>query len=394
MPRMRMTDRGLRALRTDQEQEDFYDPSVAGFVLRVTRTGRKTFYFRYRNSYGKYSRVRIGTYPELSLADAREKARSLQVEVDTGEDPAEDLQRIREAPTVAVLATEYVERYAKRRKRSWKEDERLLAKHVVPLVGDVRAPELRRRQVITLVEKLVAGGTPVQANRVLRVMSKMFNWGIEVDLIESNPCHNIRPPGLERRRDRVLTEAEIQLLWRSLEDENPVVAAAMRLLLLTGQRSGEVIRMRWSDIEEDVWTIPSEWSKSGGVHVVPLSSVALQQVRRFEGEDPVWVLPTPRGEGRLHDNSLSHSAGRIRRKLQLPHWTPHDLRRTVATELGRLGYNGFLIGRLLGHADRSITAVYNRWDYLPEKREMLERWGQRLMEIVGERQAVSAGETE
>ena len=349
MPRMKMTDRGLRAVRTDEPQEDFY---------------------------------------------AREKARSLQGEVDTGEDPAEDLQRLREAPTIAVLATEYVERYAKRRKRSWKEDERLLRKHVVPLVGDVRASEIRRRQVFVLLEKLVAQGTPVQANRVLRVMSKMFNWGIEVDLIESNPCHNIRPPGLEKRRDRVLSEVEIQQLWRSLDDENPVVATAMRLLLLTGQRSGEVIRMRWADLEESIWTIPSEWSKSGGVHVVPLSSAALQQVRRFEGEDPVWVLPTPRGDGRLHDNSLSHSAARIRRKLGLPHWTPHDLRRTVASRMAQMGIEEFHIGRVLGHAYNSVTAIYNRYSYLNEKREALERWGQRLMEIVGERPAARGGETQ
>ncbi|HEX4952694.1 MAG TPA: tyrosine-type recombinase/integrase [Thermoanaerobaculia bacterium] len=382
MPSVNLTDRYLKSLRTEAEREEVYDRSFPAFLVRVSKAGGKSFFFRYRGDDGRYRRMRLGAYPAVSLSEARTRAQELQVEVQRGKDPAGTRQRLSEAPTVELLAEEYLERHAKIQKRRWQEDERLLRKEVLPELGLRKAAEVRKRDVVALLDAIARRGAPILGNRVLALVRKMYNWGIEVDLVEFNPCLSVRKVGKEISRSRILSEEEIRALWHGLATAHPTVAGAFRLVLLLGQRPGEVCQMAWDQIERDQWTIPAEATKSGRTHVVPVSAPARELIESFRGQDPVHVLPAPRGAGHLDPQVLSHAAVRLRASLRIGHWTPHDLRRTVASRMAEMGIDQFHVARVLGHAYNSVTAIYNRYGYLAEKRAALEQWAARVEEIV------------
>lgn len=396
MPSLNLTDRSLRALSTDQEREDFYDLSFPAFQVRVGRNGSKTFYFRYRAGEGVYRRARIGKYPAVSLAEARTRARELEVEVDRGEDPGREEPEVPQALTVAQVAEQYLERWAKRRKRSWREDQRILERYVLPVLGRFNASEVRRGQIAELIEGIAVRGlarpqgaepasaergAPIQANRVAATLSKMYKWANSVELVEANPCLYLVKPGKENKKDRVLSHEELRTLWHELEKEPRVFATFFRLAMLLGQRPGEIARMEWSHLSGDVWLIPGNLTKSGREHAVPLPPAALGLIEAHRGEHPEQVLESPRRAIRLRTDVLAQRARQLVKRLGMEPWTPHDLRRTVSTNLASLGVDEFIIQRVVGHAYNTVTSIYNRYSYLKEKRAALELWEQRLMAI-------------
>ncbi|HRC85716.1 MAG TPA: tyrosine-type recombinase/integrase [Thermoanaerobaculia bacterium] len=396
MPSLNLTDRSLRALSTDQEREDFYDLSFPAFQVRVGRNGSKTFYFRYRAGEGVYRRARIGKYPAVSLAEARTRARELEVEVDRGEDPGREEPEVPQALTVAQVAEQYLERWAKRRKRSWREDQRILERYVLPVLGRFNASEVRRGQIAELIEGIAVRGlarpqgaepasaergAPIQANRVAATLSKMYKWANSVELVEANPCLYLVKPGKENKKDRVLSHEELRTLWHELEKEPRVFATFFRLAMLLGQRPGEIARMEWSHLSGDVWLIPGNLTKSGREHAVPLPPAALGLIEAHRGEHPEQVLESPRRAIRLRTDVLAQRARQLVKRLGTEPWTPHDLRRTVSTNLASLGVDEFIIQRVVGHAYNTVTSIYNRYSYLKEKRAALELWEQRLMAI-------------
>jgi integrase len=382
MSSVKLSYQTLGALRTEKDREDFYDQDFPSLIVRVGRSGSKTFVLRYRSPDGTYRRVSLGKFPAMGLAEAREQARRVKLDLERGEEPAAEAAEERARLTVADLSAAYLERYAKRRKRSWAEDERILRREVLPVLGDRLADEVKKRDGLTLLEAIVERGSPVMANRVLAVARKMYNWAVEIDLLEHNPFVAVKRLGLEVSRTRVLALDEIRKLWQALDQELPTTAASFRLLLLLGQRSTETSQMTWADLEGDVWTIPPEVAKTKRPHLVPLSREAQREIARFRGQHVQWVLPSPRRDGPLSEKSLGHAARRLVTRLQMEPWTPHDLRRTVATRLGELGFEDSMIGRVLGHSQTSVEAIHNRYAYLKEKREALEKWERRLLEIV------------
>lgn len=377
MPSQRLTDRSLRALKTEGQRVEVWDETLPGFGVRVSPTGRKVFIVRYRAG-GKRRRVRVGRYPETSLADARDRAKVLLGQVVGGDDPV----RIhREGKTFGELADIYLERYAKKNKRekSWREDERQLDKDVLPAWRDRPAGSIRRDDVHALLDT-IADRAPVQANRTRALLSKVFNFGIDRGLVESNPVQGISRPTKERPRRRTLSDDEIRTLWEALVDEPPLIAASFKLRLITAQCGGEVLSMRDEDIQGDEWLIPAEHFKSDRPHLVPLSPQALSVLDEIRPlSDSPWVFPSRSKEG--HIRWLSNATKRIRKRTGF-HWTPHDLRRTAATNMTKMGVPRFVVGRVLGHAAHDVTGVYDVYDYAAEKRDALERWGERLEEIV------------
>jgi integrase len=384
MARRHLTDRVMRSLRTNRVQEDVYDTGLKGFGVRVSRAGTRTFFVRYRAA-GQNRRLQLGSYPEMSLGDARDRARAALGDVARDLDPMAKLGRGREGVTFGDLASEYLERHAKRNKRSWKEDQGTLDRDLLPAWCERKADSISRAEVHQVLDAVVGRGAPVMANRVLAVTRRVFNWGLRRDLVERNPCAGIKRPTPETRRDRVLAEREIEALWRAWAKESQPIRAAFCLLLLTAQRMNEVLSMRWDQIHGDLWTIPGESTKVKRAHSVPLSAEAqsiLAELERSRGEQ--WVMPSPRQPGaRLAGTSLAHAGERIRRALGFE-WRPHDLRRTAASHMAAAGLSRFVIARILNHADSSVTAVYDRHSYLPEMREALARWGRRVGEIVGD----------
>lgn len=381
MPRRNLTDLVVRSLSTSKAQEDVFDTSSAGFGVRVTRHGRKTFFLRYR-SRGRQRRLNLGIYPDISLADARKQATVRRGQVAQELDPAGERHLQRQGPTFAELAAEYLERHAKLNKRTWQEDERKIRRDLGHW-GPTKAAEIKQADVLLVLDAVIDRGSPGAANRLLALIRKMFNWGLERDLVEHNPCAGLKPLTPTRSRDRVLSEAEIRALWHALAQELSAVQAAIRLLLLTAQRSVEVRSMRWQDIDGDVWRIPAEVVKGKRAHAVPLSAQALRILdacrSTSEGE---WVSPSPRRKGQpLNGSTLSHTPQRLFGCLGYRWWV-HDLRRTAASHMAARGVNRFVIRQILNHADPTVTAVDDRHSYLPEMRAALDLWGSRVEEIV------------
>ena len=386
MPHLRLTDRRLQALRTDRPQEDFFDASLPGFSIRVTPDGRKTFVLRYRAGELR-RRLTIGTYPALPLAEARSRAKAALYAVANGTDPQGEKEAWRKAETFLDLATEYLAKHAKVKKRSWQEDERKLRKEVLPYWGKRKAKEITRRDVIVLLDRLVDRGAPIQANRVKALVSKVFNFGISRGIVETNPAHLVERPALETQRDRVLTEEEIRALWQALEGEDPTVAASFKLRLLTAQRGSEVMKMRWADLSGEWWTIPATLAKNRLQHRVPLSPQAravIEGLRPLTG-DSEWILASSRKPG--SPRPVLHKAIDRVRKASGVDFVPHDLRRTAASSMTSMGISRLVVSKILNHVERGVTAVYDRHSYDAEKRAALVRWGSRLESLL-------AGESE
>ncbi|HEY2293079.1 MAG TPA: tyrosine-type recombinase/integrase [Thermoanaerobaculia bacterium] len=377
-------------IRTESKGTRFElaDGEVPGLGLRVLPSGRKFWFLRYGPRGGR-RRITFGEYPALSLKKARDKARELLggVKVHDRDPMAERkaeraARRKAAAGTFEALAESYLEEHAKRNKRlrGWREDERKLRVEVLPAWGSRPAGEIRRADVRQLLETIAAERGGVCANRTRALVSKVFSFGMDRERVESNPVHGVKRLYVEKSRERVLTEEEIRTLWPLYDRLQPAVSAAWRLVLLTAQRPGEVLAMRWRDLERDSrgwwWNLPAELTKTNRAHRVPLSPQALavvEALRPLTGTTE-WVLASRADGKRL--TWLSHSSARLREWSGLDHFTPHDLRRTAATWLGRHGVRPDTIDQLLNHAAGRITRTYNRAGYDTEKRQAVVLLGE------------------
>jgi integrase len=404
VPKLTLTARGVAALETDRPQQDFWDELTPGLVLRVTEHGRKTYVVRYRAN-GTHRRMTLGRHPNLTLAAAREKAREALAAAQAGEDPALERQRLRSSEaTFEALAREVLAAKAERtRRRTREERERMLEKELLPAWGNRPADSIGRRDVLELLEAIVRRGSPVAANRTLRLVQLIFNEGLRrgFPTVEANPAHMMQPPGRETRRRRYLSRDEIRTVWRALEPENLHTGAVFRLALLTAQRIGSVAAMRWEDVDAaDVWTIPEERFKGRRPHLVPLSAEALAVLEGL----PRWqeyAFPSRADAEAPYMTSTGPALQRIRArtdKLDVPHWTAHDFRRTFRTHATRpenpehpkdpagLGVRPAVADAVLGHKEATLgfdryTGDRERY-LLSEKREALRRWGAFIREAV------------
>ena len=388
MPTMKMTARSVSALRAPATgQVDYFDEALPGFGLRVSYGGRRSWTLLYRH-HGSKRRMTIGPYPTLPLAAARDQARAALRDVALGKDPAAEKTVRRESETVVDLAREYLEKHAKVKKRSWRHDERTLRNDVLPAIGRLKAKDVKRRDIIRLLEQ-VRERSPIMANRTLEIVRKMFNWGISQDIVEANPCLGIPRPSEERRRERVLTANEILCFWTAAGMEESKAGRVLQLLLLTAQRLGEVLTMRWQDIEQGSewwWTIPGEITKNGLAHRVPLSPATvklLEDIRDCNwATDPVYVFPRRGGGAPATASLVRKPMKRIRVDAKLTDFVPHDLRRSAASYMTSFGISRLTVSKILNHAESGVTAVYDRYSYDREKRQALEVWGRRLREII------------
>ncbi len=386
MPVIKMTDRAVKATKAPTiGQVDYFDQSLPGFGLRVSYGGRKAWILLYRRGQMK-RRMTLGTYPSLSLSKARERANGVLRDVALGKDPAMDKAAHRKSETVADLAREYLENHAKKKKRSWRHDERTLRNDVLPDVGGLKAKDVTRRDIIRMLNK-VEKRSPIMANRTLEIVRKMFNWGISQSIVDANPCLGIERPAEERQRDRVLSADEIHRFWTAAEAEESQAGLVLLLLLVTAQREGEVLKMRWADIEhrpQSWWTIPGEIAKNGLPHRVPLSSLAVKLLKAAQERHPnsPYVFPRRGGGGPATGSLVRKPVQRSRQAAQLEDFVPHDLRRTAASNMTGMGIARLTVGKVLNHAEQGVTKVYDRHSYDAEKRHALNVWAARVDEIV------------
>lgn len=366
--------------------------------------------------------MNLGDYPDISLSKARSRAAEARLVLKDGNDPQETeivwhrnpakeketaLQKAEEDrrnPTVRQLADEYMTRHAKIKKResSWTEDERLLNKDVLPDWGDRKAKDITKRDVMQLLESVLQRG-PALCNNILKVTRKMFNFAVERDILEHTPFTGVKSPAPITHRDRTLSADEIRALWNTelpKASMTPATKSILKLILLTGQRPSEVAGMHVREIEGNWWTIPAERTKNNTLHRVFLTQTALGLI----GNPTGYAFPSPSGNGHIDENAVAYAIRRnlkdykprraikgkeIRmvkvaesKKMELAHFTPHDLRRTTATFLAMLGYNDEVIDSVLGHKKTGVIKIYNRHKYDKEKQMAMESWEGRLITII------------
>ena len=394
MPRKKFTARSIAAIKApEQGQIDWWDSSFPGFGMRVSFGGRKVWQVMYRHGNRK-RRMKLGPYPALSLADARELAIAALRDAALGKDPAAAKKAERMAGTFKELASEYMEQYAKKEKRSWKKDQSMLDHDILPAIGTLKAKDVTRLDIIRLLDSTKNRGAPVMANRVHEVVRRVYSWGMaRDDNMLVNPAVGIERHK-EQAREVVLKDDEIKNLWETLDNEAAIVEVPFKLQLLTAQRGGEIKHMRRSDIgvEQDGlwWTIPGEFSKNGKTHRVPLPDQAAAVLLKLAGVEtvdeflssemaPDWVFASQLTYGPLA-NIWKPVTG-LRKNTGIE-FTPHDLRRTAASKMTGMGISRLTVGKILNHSDPSVTSIYDRHSYDAEKRQALAAWGQRLTEIV------------
>ncbi|MCX5888447.1 MAG: integrase arm-type DNA-binding domain-containing protein [Deltaproteobacteria bacterium] len=400
----KLTDFQIKNLKAKDKR--YTEWGERGFGVRVTPNGVKTFIFKYRFD-GKVRWMTLGIYPQMTLADAHEAHgdawKVLRQGIDPGAQAIEDREVERQAPTVAYLASKYLEEWAMPRKRSWKTDKRILEKDVLPEWGRRKVRDITRRDVKDLLRKVLDRGG-IMANRTLALIRKMFNYAVdELEIISVSPCLKIKAPAPENQRDRVLTAEEIRGFWHGLDGEgmktiNPFIRFALKLELATAQRKGECCAAAWEeiDLEEGWWTIPAEKTmlrENHGVedglaknklphrvHLTALAIKILQAAKALSGDSP-WVFPSPRTNRPITPPAVNH-AMRLRLNSLGFTFVPHDLRRTAASHMTGMGISRLVVSKILNHAERGVTAVYDRHSYDGEKRQALDSWGRKLQAII------------
>lgn len=380
---------------------EYWDRQLRKLALRVSANGAKSWILMYRLN-GKQYRHTIGPLTAYSLLEARTAAHDILKQVGRGENPAfqKQLAKMEARKTeqtlpesVETAVRSFIELYAKPKNRGWKETERIFERHVLPLLGRRSLASIQRKDIIELLDGMIAKRIPYMANRVLASLRKFFNWCVDRDKIEATPIARLRAPGVERTRDRVLQDSDLQLVHRAFRKAGYPFGDAMMLMLLTGQRRDEVATMRWDHINLDkaLWSLPRNFTKSDRAHEVPLSASAVS-ILRAAPKHCDYVFSTRKGrpicgfsKAKAQCDALCGSLiAEKQLDIELQSWRLHDLRRTFRTNMPRLGISRDVAELILNHADRSkrdVAAVYDRYAYVDEKRHAMEVWAKFLDDL-------------
>lgn len=388
----RLTDRFVESVAPPASGRAVYiDENAPGLELRVSMDGRKAWSIRYRPKGGERKRETYATYPAVKLAAARQRAKDIAAAAAKGIDlPAAEKrdreeQRKAEArpQTVGELLDEYVERYCKPNQRKWNLTERMFEAHVTPTIGKLPLGELRRADLVELLDDLQnEKGLRAQVNRVRSAVVAALNWAVEREYLDVNPAGAVKKRKVEASRDRVLTDHELRAIWRAADGLTEPSRSLVKAWILTGQRRDEVRCMTWRevDLSRSVWTLPAVRNKGKREHEIPLTPamVALLDGLRH------------RGGAVFTTDGAKPYAGQKRLKAILDResgvmgWTFHDFRRTASTGMAALHVPQDTIDRVLNHAKGTLAGTYNRHDYLDQKRKALAAWAEHVAFVVSE----------
>ena len=357
----KLTDKIVKALKPPAKGYALrWDSDVHGFGVRVTAAGSKSFILNYRTHANRIRRLTIAEYPAYSTEVAREVAKEHRHTIDNGGDPLADRKAVREAPTFKDLADAYVEEHLpKKRASSAKTDEDALTKVLLPVLGNLKVADITHDDIDGIHRRITKRGKRYRANRIVALLSKMFALAIKKRWLSDNPAKGIER-NQEQKRARYLSVLELDQLSEALAAHpDQRTADAIRLLLFTGARRGEVLSMTWDqiDFETGKWTKPGASTKQKTEHVVPLSAPALQLLAKMrETSDSKYVFPGRGGVG--HRTDLKKPWPAICKAAGISGLQVHDLRHSHASMLAGAGYSLPVIGALLGHTQPSTTARY------------------------------------
>lgn len=388
------------------------------FVLRYRIKGKE-----YVSSFGWASEGKTELQAEQKLIDLKAQAKEGTGPASIGEEREEAraarqaaIEKEKQEITVEQLIGEYIERHAKRKKRTWEEDERALNKDILPVWGKRKAKDIKRTDAANLLES-IAQRAPVQACNVLEKCRKMFNCALQWGYVEANPFTMQPPPAARTERERTLSDDEIRTLWTALDGDDIAISQDMRralkLILITGQRPGEVMGMHHREIKDSWWEIPKDRAKNKRAHRVYLTKAALDLIGKGKGyvfpskakdandqEKPIAVNAMALCLRRNiigttnHDRRIKGSKGRkkhyaakksaegVVNRIGIEHFTPHDLRRTFVTNLARFKIQWEVRERIVNHKMSALEKTYNKHDYETEKMVAMQKWQSELDRIL------------
>jgi integrase len=389
-------------------RSEWADVRCAGLEFRVTSGGARSWTFRFRDPTSRRTlRASIGSYPDIGLSAARKKADDLRVKVAAGVNPIDYRRRERDeshSRTFNELAQRYMREHARRHKRqlSADGDELNLNKHVLPKWGKRDYRHIRRADAIELIEGIVAAGTHTAANRVHALISKVFSFAVDADLLEANPVARLKKRGKEATGKRILSDDEIALFWKKivLSPVSRTVGLALRLALLTAARESEIAGIRLDELRnldgaDPALHIPSERSKNKRPHMIPLTALAvatIKQARELIGDDDSYLFISNRKKGSPIDrHSLPVAMARFcaaqegngaAKSLRIDAPSPHDLRRTASTRMSSLGVPKEDRDAVLNHARVDVGKHYDLYERAVEKRRALQLLTEAITKIV------------
>jgi len=375
MAKARLTQLGVEKIAAPKSgNKEVFDTQQPAFGVRVFASGYKSFFVFYQFR-GKQRRHTIGSTVQYKVDEARDMARHVIYDAAHGIDP-----KAAKVPALSVkdLVERFVTEHCKVKTRGWHTTERLLKRHVLPRWGKRPVNEIKRPDVRELLAE-VQQVAPIGVNRVLAHVRRMFSWSVEQDLIEASPVLGVKSLAKETSRDRVLSDDELVRVWRAADVVGGAGGAFIKALILTGQRRNEVSHMRWADLdlEKRVWTLPREATKGDRSHEVPLSQAVLGIIESVPHLSDVYVF-SRRDEQPI--SGFSKLKIRLEAEFDEPivDWRLHDLRRKVATSLARLRVPNPTISRILNHKEGGVTPIYQRYSFLDEKRDALDKWATHL----------------
>ncbi|MFO1037300.1 MAG: integrase arm-type DNA-binding domain-containing protein [Geminicoccaceae bacterium] len=391
MPRT-LTAEAVTKIKAGPSRREIADSVVPGLYLVIQPSGARSFAVRTRIN-GKPAKLTLGPVSVLELAKARELARSKLEAVLSGTDPREaerlaqeaaekaaEASKKAETTTVKAVVTDWLKR-DQAGNRDVATVRRIMDREVLPAIGEMQIDEVRKRDIIALIDK-VADKAPIRANRVLAHTKRMFRWAAARDLIEHSPAASIEKPSQERPRDRVLSDDELIAIWRAAERIGGAYGHGVQLLMLTGARIAEVFEARRSEIVDDGIRLPRDRSKNDEARIIwlsPQAKAVMEALPHFANSD--WLVTAT---GKRPFRAIGTSKIRLDAEIAngentpIPDWRHHDLRRTLATNLQRLGERLEVIEHVLGHVSGSragIVGTYQKHRFEAEAKAALIRWG-------------------
>jgi len=384
--KQRLSELAVKRLNAKPSPQLVWDTKQSGLVLRIRPSGTRTWYCIY-SRHGRPRWYRLGDAGAVGLATARELAAEAMLQVARGHDPAAERRAERSKGTFEELATRYVETYAKRHNRSWKQAEALVRRFLLPRWGKLQAASISRADVKAMMAGIDA---PIVANQVLAAASATFSWAVKEEFVANNPCRGI-DRNETKSRERVLSDSEIPKFWEAFDDAGLIASTALKALLLTGQRPGEVAHMHWEHVVDGWWELPGaplpalDWpgTKNGATHRIWLPTAVQELIAALGDEDDAaasgFVFAGERG-GAIR--KLDQAMRAICKSLEVERATPHDLRRTHGTMITRLGFGRDAMNRIQNHREGGIASVYDRHQYADENKRVMEAVAAKIVALV------------
>ncbi|NGP89136.1 tyrosine-type recombinase/integrase [Fodinibius halophilus] len=383
MPKKKLTENFIKNLAPPAKQVEYYDTLVQGLILRHTKAGTKSFCYRYYDEQ-RHQRQTIGKYPAYSLAEARHKVHTYKnPELYKEQENSDSIYTFKK---VAELFKQH--HLPALRMSTRNEYTRIIDRELLPALAEFEISSISVDHIEKLLDhKANREAAPTMANRMRAVLSSIFSFGIDQRITALNPVHSTDMyEARNRQSKRHYNELEIRELWRCFGKQTQPMGELLKILLVQGQQKNETLQMRWQDIENDIWTIPAEMSRSGDPNKVPLGNISqqvIQSLKPYSGNSQ-YVFLSPRKQN-APLTTTKNAAQRIRKVSSVKDFKVRYLRQTVCVYMAKLGVEREVLLKLFNYKEgkSSLSSLYDKQSHDESKKKAISRWENCLLDILG-----------